>query len=276
MIITRFAPSPTGYLHVGHAYAALFAQMAAQGGGFLLRIEDIDPVRCKDEFTQSIFEDLSWLGLKWKEPVRYQSLCLSDYSTALHRLQEMGLLYPCFCTRSKITQEAERAGQASHLEDSQSVYPGTCKNLSSTERNERLAKNMNVNWRLDVLKALSLTGDLFWHDHVMGKVLAQPDLFGDVVLARKDVPTSYHLSVTVDDHLQNVSLITRGEDLFSSTHIHRLLQALLGYQTPEYHHHPLKTDASGRRYAKRDKSVTLRDLRKQNITADEIHKSLNL
>ena len=270
MIVTRFAPSPTGYLHLGHAHSALFAAHAAEGGTFLLRIEDIDPVRCKPEFTAAILEDLAWLGLKWQEPVRHQSRHLGDYTAALDVLRGRGLVYPCFCTRSEIEREAQGAAHAPHAEDGSPIYPGTCRHLSEKERAEKLARLGVANWRLDVAAALKMTGELFWHDRAHGRTEAHPEIFGDVVLARKDVPTSYHLSVTVDDHLQGVTLVTRGEDLFASTHIHRLLQSLLSYDTPEYHHHGLKRDESGRRYAKRDQSVTLRTLRSEGMTAESI------
>jgi glutamyl-Q tRNA(Asp) synthetase len=270
MPTTRFAPSPTGYLHLGHAYSASFASRAAEGGQFFLRIEDIDPVRCKPEFTDAIFEDLHWLGLKWPEPVRQQSQHMADYTSAVETLRAEGLVYPCFCTRREIEQEAQGAAHAPHTEDGGPIYPGTCRSLSETERTDRIARHQTANWRLDIDAAMKMCGPLFWHDRVKGKIEVAPKIFGDVVLARKDVPTSYHLSVTVDDHLQGITLVTRGNDLFASTHIHRLLQALLGFNTPEYQHHGLLRDATGHRYAKRDRSVTLRDLRTQGKTADEI------
>jgi glutamyl-Q tRNA(Asp) synthetase len=270
MPTTRFAPSPTGYLHLGHAYSALFASRAAEGGTFLLRIEDIDPVRCRPKFAEAIFEDLHWLGLKWPEPVRCQSQHISDYTAALGLLREKGLIYPCFCTRREIEQESQRASFAPHVGDGTVIYSGTCRHLSESERALKLAQTKSANWRLDVASALKATGSLFWHDRARGKIEAHPEIFGDVVLARKDVAASYHLSVTVDDHLQGVTLITRGEDLFASTHVHRLLQALLGFEVPEYHHHQIMRDASGRRYAKRDKSATLRDLHAQGKAPMEI------
>jgi glutamyl-Q tRNA(Asp) synthetase len=270
MPTTRFAPSPTGYLHLGHAFSALFAARAAGDSAFLLRIEDIDPVRCKPEFAEAIVEDLKWLGLKWPEPVRVQSQHMNDYTAALESLRERGLIYPCFCTRREITQEAQRSAHAPHAADGGIIYPGTCRALSQAEREDRLARHGVANWRLDMAEAMRITGPLFWHDRARGRVVAQPETFGDVVLARKDIQTSYHLSVTVDDHLQGIELVTRGDDLFASTHIHRLLQALLGYSVPDYHHHALATDSSGRRYAKRDGSVTLRALRSQGKTADSL------
>lgn len=276
MVTTRFAPSPTGYLHLGHAYSALFASEAArrEGGTFLLRIEDIDPVRCRSGFVEAIFEDLRWLELSWPEPVRRQSEHLPDYQKALKYLQDLDLLYPCFCTRRALAEEAALAGHAPHGV-SEGVYPGTCRSLDPRERQEKLAFFKTANWRLNVQAALHHTGTLFWRDGERGEIEARPQDFGDVVLARKDVPTSYHLSVTVDDHLQGVSLVTRGEDLFRSTDIHRLLQALLGYETPLYHHHALMTDEQGRRYAKRDRSVTLRSLRESGQTAEDIKRAIN-
>ncbi len=270
MPTTRFAPSPTGHLHLGHAYSALSASRAAEGGKFILRIEDIDAIRCKPEFTEGIFEDLKWLGLKWPEPVRRQSQHMPDYVSALNVLREKGLVYPCFCTRREIGQEARNAGQAPHVDDGTVIYSGTCRHLSNSERGLKFEQQSAVNWRLNVSAALRLTGPLFWHDRVRGEVKATPEIFGDVVLARKDVPASYHLCVTVDDHLQGVTLVTRGEDLFASTHIHRLLQALLGFETPDYFHHPIMMDSSGRRYAKRDKAATLRSMREQGKTPEEI------
>ena len=274
-IVTRFAPSPTGHLHLGHAYSALFAYEAAQraAGRFILRIEDIDPVRCKPEFTASIYEDLSWLGLTWEEPVRKQSEHLDDYARALNKLRSLGVVYPCFCTRRNIMLEANAAGRAPHGMGG-ALYPGTCRNFSHTEQVEKLAEHTTANWRLDIAKAQKMTGALMWHDQEVGMIEAKPEDFGDVVLARKDVPTSYHLSVTVDDHLQGVTLVTRGDDLFRATDIHRLLQALLGYEVPDYHHHPLLTDDSGRRYAKRDKAVTLRSMRKAGATVNDIRQQL--
>lgn len=274
-LVTRFAPSPTGYLHLGHAYSALFAFDAARNvaGKFLLRIEDIDPVRCKPEFTEAIFEDLHWLGLMWEKPVRKQSEHLPDYAAALDKLRGVGVLYPCFCTRSEIAEEAARAGHAPHGVEG-TIYPGTCRSLSGDQQAEKLAHHKTANWRLDITKAQDITGPLTWHDCVKGVVTVKPEDFGDVVLARKDVPTSYHLSVTVDDHLQGVSLVTRGADLFRATDIHRLLQSLLGYEVPGYHHHALMTDETGRRFAKRDKAVTLRSLRAEGLTAEQVRARL--
>ncbi|CAA7627469.1 tRNA glutamyl-Q(34) synthetase GluQRS [Magnetospirillum sp. SS-4] len=258
MIVTRFAPSPTGELHLGHAHSALFAHGEAMraGGRFLLRIEDIDQSRCRPEFADSILADLAWLGLDWEKPVRRQSDHFDDYRAALERLEAAGLLYPCFCTRKDIVQ----AGNAPHGPDGP-VYPGICRPLSAAERHDRIQSGIAYALRLDMTAATERVGALNWHDRAAGWVEARPDLFGDVVLARKDTPTSYHLAVTVDDAAQGVTLVTRGEDLFAATHVHRLLQALLGLPVPDHAHHRLLTDAEGRRYAKRDRSLTLRALR---------------
>ena len=271
--VTRFAPSPTGRLHLGHAHAALFAEQAARrtGGRFLLRIEDIDPGRCRPEFEAAICEDLVWLGLDWEQPVRRQSDHMADYAAALDRLAGRDLLYPCFCTRRDILDEIARAGQAPHTPDGVR-YPGTCKRLTTPERQHRKDAGLAYALRLDMDAAVAEAGRLIWHDGVAGDVTAEPELFGDVVLARKEIPTSYHLAVTVDDHLQSVTLVTRGEDLFAATHVHRLLQALLGYAVPAWHHHGLLRDESGRRVAKRDNPLTLRDLQLAGRTPAEVRR----
>ncbi len=266
-IVTRFAPSPTGLLHLGHAHAALFARRA--GDRFLLRIEDIDAGRCRPGFTDAILADLAWLGLEWEQPVRRQSEHFADYAAALSRLDRLGLLYPCFCTRQGITDEIARAGQAPHGPEG-AVYPGTCRRLAAAERAARRAAGQPFALRLAVDAAVARTGPLHWHDAVRGAVAAEPAAFGDVVLARKDVPASYHLAVTVDDALQGVTLVTRGDDLFAATHLHRLLQALLDLPAPDYHHHPLLTDAAGRRLAKRDRALTLGALRQSGRSPAEV------
>lgn len=270
MIVTRFAPSPTGYLHLGHAYSALDAWRAARaaGGKFLLRIEDIDTTRCKPEFTDAILEDLAWLGLDWDGEVRKQSEHFADYEAALDRLDVMGVIYPCFCTRAAIAAEIARAGGAPQGEEGP-IYPGTCRALPVEERLRRIAAGESFALRLDVGRALARTGPLTWEEDGEGIIPADPSLLGDVVLARKDTPTSYHLAVTHDDALQGVTLVTRGADLFMATHIHCLLQALLDLPTPRYRHHKLLTDASGKRFAKRDKALTLRALRESGKTAAE-------
>ena len=270
-IVTRFAPSPTGLLHLGHAHAALFAwrRARAAGGRFLLRLEDIDEARCRPDYAEAILEDLAWLGLDWDGEVRRQSACFADYRAALDRLAAMGLLYPCFCTRAEIAAEIVRAGRAPHGPEGP-IYPGICRRLDADERRARLADGAPYALRLDVAAALALSGPLAWEDEEAGRVDADPASHGDVVLARKEVPGSYHLAVTVDDALQGVTLVTRGEDLFGATHIHRLLQALLHLPTPRYSHHRLLTDAAGRRYAKRDRALTLRALREAGRSAKEV------
>ena len=256
-------------MHLGHAYSALVGWRAARGGRFVLRIEDIDRDRCRPEFEQAIYRDLTWLGLDWNGPVRRQSQHMADYAQALDALSRLGVLYPCFCTRREVRAEIKRADAAPHG-DGDSRYPGTCRGLSRHEQNARIRAGDAHALRLDVAKAHALTGPLTWHDRKAGVVRADPESQGDVVLARKDVPTSYHLAVTVDDHVQGVTLVTRGSDLFAATHIHRLLQALLGLPTPEYLHHPMITDPNGVRLAKRNRAVTLRSLRAGGRTPAEV------
>src|SRR5579883_2566060 len=266
-VVTRFAPSPTGELHLGHAYSARIAWARARetDGQFLLRIEDIDIRRSRREFDAAIREDLHWLGLDWDGDVRRQSEHFADYGRALDVLDARGLVYPCFCTRADIAA----ATDAPHGPDGP-LYPGTCRHLPRAERRERLAAGEEHCLRLDAAKAAGEAGRYAFFDETRGTVEGQPLLFGDVVLARKDTPTSYHLSVTVADHMKGGTLVTRGEDLFPSTHVHGLLQRLLGYETPRYAHHRLMTDAQGRRFAKRDKSLTLRSLRESGKTAEEV------
>lgn len=273
MIVTRFAPSPTGLLHLGHAHSALFAEQEAEGGRFVVRVEDIDRARCRPEFESAITEDLAWLGLRWETPARRQSDHMDDYARALDALKAAGLLYPCFCTRRDIAVEIANAGVAPHPDPAGSEgppYPGTCRTLTKTERAAKIAQGIPFALRLDVAAAMRRSGPLPWRDRARGEQAARPDLFGDVVLARKDVPASYHLAVAVDDALQGITLVTRGEDLFAATHVHRLLQALLGLPTPLYHHHRLLTDATGRRFAKRDRALTLRALREAGKTPEEV------
>ena len=269
--VTRFAPSPTGRLHLGHAYSALFARQEARtrGGRFLLRIEDVDAGRCKPEFEAGIAEDLGWLGLSWETPVRRQSEHMADYQAAIDRLTAADLLYPCFCTRAEIKAEIARAGAAPQGPDGP-VYPGICRELPADERERRKAEGQAFALRLDVRKAAAQAGELFFRDARHGRVLAEPMIFGDVVLARKDTPTSYHLAVCVDDHAQGVTLVTRGADLFPSTHIHRLLQALLGLKTPEYHHHKLIFGSDGQKLSKSTLAPSLQSLRETGHSPEEV------
>lgn len=272
--VTRCAPSPTGLLHLGHAYAAgiAYARATAARGRFLLRIEDIDATRCRPEFTDAILADLGWLGLRWEQPVRRQSQHFAEYGAALARLQARGLLYPCFCTRRQIQAEIAAAGAAPHGFEG-AVYPGTCRQLSASERADRVAAGAAYALRLDMAAACAAVDDrwpLAWHDEAAGPQRVDPALlrdgFGDVVLARKETPASYHLCVTHDDALQGVTLVTRGDDLLAATHLHRLLQALFGWPVPAYAHHRLLTDDSGERLAKRRDSPTLRSLRDSGLS----------
>lgn len=263
---TRFAPSPTGYLHLGHAHSALFAARTAEqaGGRFLLRIEDIDALRCRPEFTTALLEDLTWLGLAWTEPPRVQSARMGQYGATLEALHRRGLLYPCFCTRGDIAAAIAAAhGPAA-------IYPGTCRNLPRVEAEARIAAGRSYALRLNTALALAETGPLAFTDLIHGPRRCRPETQGDVVLARRDIPASYHLCVTQDDAEQGVTLVTRGEDLLEATDIHRLLQALMGWPEPLYAHHGLITDAQGRRLAKRDQAPTLRALRASGMSPGEV------
>ena len=258
-VVTRFAPSPTGRLHLGHAYAALQAHdhARAAGGGFLLRIEDIDGTRSREGFVAGIAEDLAWLGLTWDGPVLRQSTRLAIYDAALAGLRDRGLLYPCFCTRADIAASVS----APHHGPDGLVYPGTCRHLPADEAAARIAAGAPHAWRLATDRAVAHTGPLDWTDQIAGPQRADPAAFGDVVLARKDAPASYHLAVTIDDAAQGVTDVVRGRDLMRATDIHRLLQALLGLPTPRYRHHPLLLGPDGTRLAKRNGAPALADLR---------------
>ncbi len=276
-IVTRFAPSPTGFLHMGHAYSAFAGWHAARmaGGLFLLRVEDIDTGRCRPHFEDAIYEDLAWLGLTWERPVRRQSEHLPDYRAALAALESLGVVYPCFCTRKAIQQEVARMSRAPHGPDG-ALYPGTCRNLPQAERDQRIGDGNAYALRLDSARAASVIGEATWLDELAGPQRVMPALFGDVVLARRDVPTSYHLSVTVDDHLQDITLVTRGEDLFHATHVHRTLQILLGYKAPIYRHHRLITDDAGQRLAKRSDAMSIRHHRAAGMAPGEIWSSIGV
>ena len=273
-IVTRFAPSPTGRLHLGHAFSAVLAHRFARerNGAFLLRIEDIDPGRSRAEHVDGIFEDLIWLGLEWDGQTIYQSERLDLYAEALDRLKREGLAYPCFCTRSEIAAEIRSSAAAPHGPEGP-IYPGTCRKLSEKARAERMATEPHA-WRLDIAKAAAGTGQLSWHDAAAGEVTADPAAFGDVVLARKDAPVSYHLAVTVDDAAQGVTDIVRGADLFAATHVHRLLQALLGLPTARYHHHPLLLGPDGKRLAKRNGAPMLAQLREAGADPEALRRDL--
>lgn len=274
--VFRFAPSPTGPLHLGNAYSALYAFAAARrlAGRFLLRVEDIDQGRCRPEHEAAMLADLSWLGLVWEQPVRRQSEHMDDYAAALDRLTAMGLTYPCFCTRKQIAREIAAAPSAPHGPDG-ALYPGTCRALTAAARADRIANGAAYAIRLDSGRAAARVGPgLQWHDRRRGPQPLQAGLHGDVVLARKDTPTSYHLAVTVDDALQGVTHVTRGADLFAASHVHRLLQALLGLPTPEYDHHPLLRDADGVRLAKRDGAVSLAQWRREHQDPAQLRRTL--
>ena len=273
-IVTRFAPSPTGYLHLGHVRSALEGWRAAReaGGRFLLRLEDIDHTRCRAEYATAIAEDLTWLGLDWDGPIRRQSEHFADYRAALDRLDALGVLYPCFCTRREIQAEIARAGGAPQGEAGP-PYPGTCRRLDAARREQKQRAGFDYALRLDFARALALTGPIDWIEEGSGeprRMYGDPSPLGDVVLARKDVPASYHLAVTVDDAIQGVTLVTRGEDLAPATHIQRVLQALLGLPTPRYRHHSLLTYATGRRLAKRDRALTIRAMRASGLRPEEV------
>jgi len=279
MIVTLFAPSPTGLLHLGHAFAALTAHAA--GGRFLLRIEDLDTARCREEFVEAIFEDLHSLDLDWEQPVLRQSDRTSAYRGALQKLDAAGLLYPCFCTRREIAEEIASAIEAPHGPDGP-LYPGTCRHLSAHERTNRIAAGTPYALRLDTAKAAGLVDALAFHESGTGpsgehgEIAVNPRLFGDIVLARKDMPAAYHLAVTVDDAYQGVTLVTRGNDLFAATHVQRLLQSLLGLPEPTYAHHRLVLDSAGKKFSKRDQAITLRSLRMAGESPGSIRSRLGL
>ncbi|MEN9683312.1 MAG: hypothetical protein RLZZ427_1063 [Pseudomonadota bacterium] len=250
MIRTRFAPSPNGPLHLGHAYAAIVAHDLAQArdGAFVLRIEDIDGTRSRAELVADILADLRWLGLGWAGEVVFQSTRTASYAAAAERLKAMGLLYPCRCTRAEIAAAATASGPDGL------IYPGTCRG--------RDVDPHGAAWRIDMAAAIRLAEPLAWTDELAGVQAAQPDLFGDVVLLRKEAPASYHLAATLDDAADGITLVTRGADLFAASHVHRLLQALLGLPVPVWHHHPLLVEGDGRKLAKRRGSPALADLRR--------------
>ncbi len=257
-MITRFAPSPTGWLHLGHVYAAVVARKRAEaaGGRFLLRLEDIDGARCRAEFAAGILEDMAWLGLGWDGGVRRQSEHVAEYGAVLAALRGRGLLYPCFCSRGDIA----RAASAPHGPEG-AVYPGTCRGLAAEAGERRIAAGAAHAWRIDAGRAMAQSGRLsFWEEGV-GRVACDPGAFGDVVLGRRDAAASYHLAVAHDDAVQGVTLVTRGEDLRPAAAVQRLLQAVMGWPEPRYAHHRLLADAGGRRLSKRDGALSVRALR---------------
>jgi glutamyl-Q tRNA(Asp) synthetase len=285
--VFRFAPSPNGYLHLGHAYSALlnFDSARQAGGRFLLRIEDIDATRCKPEFEAAIYQDLGWLGISWEEPVRRQSEQLADYHDALDKLAAEGLVYPGFESRAEIAKlVAQREAKAPWPRDPDGVplYPGGAKLLSSDARARLLGSDVPYALRLDMAAACARVGDLGWIEHgqgpdgEIGLVAARPQAWGDVILARKETPTSYHLSVVIDDASQGVTEVVRGRDLFWSTSVHRLLQRLLGLPQPAYRHHRLVLDGRGQKLAKSTQATGLRELRAGGATPADIRRLVGL
>ncbi|MBN8978436.1 MAG: tRNA glutamyl-Q(34) synthetase GluQRS [Rhizobiales bacterium] len=285
--VFRFAPSPNGYLHLGHAYSALLnADLARQAGGrLLLRIEDIDATRCRPEYEAAIYEDLRWLGMAWETPVRRQSEHFASYRAALDRLAAKGLIYPSFESRAEIARMvAERDANTPWPRDPDgaSLYPGTAKRLSARERETLMASGAPYALRLDMAAALASAGDLDWTEEgagpsgETGRVAAQPEAWGDVILARKDTPASYHLAVVLDDALQGVTDVVRGQDLFWATSVHRLLQRLLDLPAPRYRHHALLRDAAGAKLSKSTRATGLRELRVEGVTPGEVRRRIGL
>jgi glutamyl-Q tRNA(Asp) synthetase len=285
--VFRFAPSPNGYLHLGHAYSALLnAELACRcGGRLLLRIEDIDQARCRPEFAAAIEEDLAWLGIAWERPVRRQSEHWADYRAALAQLSALGLIYPAFESRAEIARqvaEFEARGPWPRDPDGAPLYPGSARLTPQGERDRLMLSGAAYAWRLDVAAAVARVGQASWTEQgegpggETGRILARPQVWGDVILARKDTPTSYHLAVVVDDALQGVSDVVRGQDLFHATAVHGLLQRLLGLPQPRYHHHRLIRDDAGRKLAKSTRSTALRDLHAAGATTADIYRLLGL
>jgi len=270
-VITRFAPSPTGYLHLGHAYAALFAAELARrsGGKFLLRFEDIDITRVRDHYYDEIESDLRWLGLSWEAEVITQTERQSAYDVALERLKQLGLVYPCFCSRKQIQAELATITNAPHGPEGP-LYPGTCLKLTADEIAQKLGEGLIPSWRFHSARATELLPPLTFTDSFKGEITVDPLLLGDTILARKDIGTSYHIAVVVDDAHQEITDITRGEDLFHATHLHRVLQYFLELPEPNYHHHQLITDADGKRLAKRDEATSIKSLREKGLTPKEV------
>ena len=285
--IFRFAPSPNGYLHLGHAYSALlnFDMAREIGGRLLLRIEDIDAARCRPEYEAAIYEDLAWLGLSWQSPARRQSEHFDDYGAAVAKLEAAGLVYPSFESRSEIAAlvaERERAGRWPRDPDGVPLYPGRARKMPAAERERRLRDGEPYALRLAMDAAVARAGVLTWTETGAGPqtqsglVAAVPQMWGDVIIARKEVPTSYHLAVAVDDALQGVTEVVRGQDLFFSTSIHRLLQAMLGLPEPIYHHHKLIVDAAGQKLSKSNAATSLRELRATGASPADVRRMVGL
>jgi glutamyl-Q tRNA(Asp) synthetase len=285
--VFRFAPSPNGFLHLGHARSALLNSDLAQrtGGRILLRIEDIDITRCRPVYEQAIYEDLAWLGIEWEQPVRRQSEHLPLYREAVERLMREGLVYPAFESRTDIARmvaDKEKSGSWPRDPDGAPLYPGTGRDLSADERERRIASGAPYALRLDMTEAIARAGPLSWTEQGMGPdgetgdVPARPGQWGDVILARKDTPTSYHLSVVIDDALQGVTHVVRGQDLFRATGVHRLLQELLGLPQPVYRHHALVLDEAGQKLSKSTRSTALRELRAGGMAPDEVRRLVGI
>ena len=281
--LVRFAPSPNGYLHLGHAYSALMNGLVAKetGGRFLLRMENIDTTRCRPEFETAIREDLAWLGLSWDQPVRRQSEHFADYTNAMDRLERRGLAYPCFCSRGDIMSAV--AGKADWPQDPDGtpLYPGTCKHMPAHIRARRFSTGERASYRLDTAKALAVVGDaLTWNEYHGGsqrfEQLADPATWGDAVLSRKDIATSYHIAVVVDDAAQGITDVVRGEDLFMATSLHRILQVLLDLPAPNYHHHALLRDSAGQKLSKSLRAKPLRLFRQEGQRPDDVIKRIGV
>ena len=287
--VFRFAPSPNGHLHLGHALSALLNfDLARQSGGrFLLRVEDIDTTRCRPEFEAAIYEDLAWLGIDWEQPVRRQSEHLAGYREAIEKLSAEGLVYPSFESRAEIAKWiAQQPDGWPRDPDGAPLYPETSKSLAPDERTRLIDSGAPYALRLDMAEARArageLTDELSWNEHgegpggETGMVAARPEAWGDVILARKETPTSYHLSVVIDDALQGVTEVVRGQDLFWSTGVHRLLQRLLGLPQPAYRHHRLIRDVAGQKLSKSTEATGLRELRAAGVTPADIRRLVGL
>lgn len=275
--VLRFAPSPNGYLHLGHAYSALMnSQIACETGGrYLLRMENIDTTRCRPEFERAVCEDLAWLGIRWEEPVRRQSDHFDDYARALQRLERRGLVYPCFCSRGDVMATVASRSDWPLDPDGTPIYPGTCTHLSMAQRARRFAAGERASYRLDMARALAIAGnDLTWSEYRGGsqrfEAPANPAAWGDAVLSRKDIATSYHIAVVVDDAAQGITDVVRGEDLFMATGLHRILQVLLDLPAPNYHHHVLLRDNAGQKLAKSLRAKALRSFRQDGHSAESV------
>ena len=281
--VVRFAPSPNGYLHLGHVYSAVMNGLLAveTGGRLLLRMENIDVTRCRPEFETALLEDLAWLGLRWEEPVRRQSDHFDAYSAALRRLERRGLVYPCFCSRGDIMAAVAARPRWPVDPDGTPLYPGICKHISPDRRMQRFAAGERASYRLDMDRAIEVAGrELTWGEYRGGSLRfeerATPEAWGDAVLSRKDIATSYHIAVVIDDAAQGVTDVVRGEDLLMATNLHRILQALLDFPTPNYHHHALIRDGAGQKLAKSLRAKPLRSYRQEGLKREDVLARLGL